>query len=126
MVLWSVSGLKNLWVDDVSDRKRACNSSAGEGSFGMARTISCRPMSYHGQWCDDGVDEIEANEKACGISLGQEGHQSSTNDARNATNGYPCPALGRAADTKADQEGEEDADDARWHVEKRGIWRAES
>ena len=34
--------------------------------------------------------------------------------------------MGCAADAQADKEGEEDADNARWHVEECGVWGAES
>ncbi len=121
-----VSGLEGLWANNITNRERACNSSAGERSFRLTATVGRGPMVDDGKRSDDGVYEINANEEARSVSFGKKWHQSTANDTGNAAHRDPCPAVGRTTDAKADKKTEEDAYNARWHVEECGVWGAKS
>lgn len=73
-----------------------------------------------GRGGDDGVDEVDADEHAGAVALGQEGHERAADDTRDAAHEDPGPAVGGLADAEADEEGEDDADQAGGRVEEGG------
>lgn len=75
---------------------------------------------------NDGIDKVNTSEAASAVRDGQERHESTAHDGRDDADNDPGPAVGAHADTKANEQGEEDGDNSGRHVHQSGALRSKT
>lgn len=86
----------------------------------MTGTVGHGPLIQDGEGGNNGIDQVNTDEDTGFVALREEGEKATADNAGNSAEGVPGPAVRGSADTKADEEGEEDTDNSGGHVEKGG------